>query len=95
MSDKTPIVHDDDNPEWTDEDFARARSAAAMPAGLLAAFPNTGKRGRPLGSTKTAAKRQVTLRLDPDVLEGFKAGGPGWQSRINDALRNSLYLKTP
>jgi uncharacterized protein (DUF4415 family) len=32
-------------------------------------------------------KEQVTLRIDQDVLEYFQEGGPGWQDRINDALR--------
>jgi len=32
-------------------------------------------------------KEQVTLRIDQDVLEHFQSGGPGWQDRINDALR--------
>jgi uncharacterized protein (DUF4415 family) len=32
-------------------------------------------------------KQQVTLRLDQDVLNSFRATGPGWQSRINAALR--------
>jgi uncharacterized protein (DUF4415 family) len=42
-------------------------------------------RGRPLGS---GSKEQVTLRLDSQVLEKFKATGSGWQTRINDALRD-------
>ena len=33
------------------------------------------------------AKEQVTLRLDRDVLDFFQEGGPGWQDRINAALR--------
>ena len=33
------------------------------------------------------AKEQVTLRLDRDVLDHFQDGGPGWQDRINEALR--------
>jgi len=40
-------------------------------------------RGRPLGSGK---KEQVTLRLDAQILEQFRATGSGWQTRINDAL---------
>jgi uncharacterized protein (DUF4415 family) len=32
-------------------------------------------------------REQVTLRLDRDVLDHFQQGGPGWQDRINDALR--------
>src|SRR5712691_4829658 len=44
-------------------------------------------RGRPpLG----APKKLVSLRLDQDVIERFRAGGPGWQSRINAALRKYL-----
>jgi uncharacterized protein (DUF4415 family) len=34
-------------------------------------------------------KEQVTLRIDQDVLEHFREGGPGWQDRINDALRKA------
>ena len=32
-------------------------------------------------------KELVSLRIDQDVLEHFQEGGPGWQDRINDALR--------
>jgi uncharacterized protein (DUF4415 family) len=35
------------------------------------------------------AKEQVALRIDRDVLEHFQASGPGWQDRINDALRKA------
>ena len=42
---------------------------------------------------KTAAvpgvREQVTLRIDQDVLEWFQEGGPGWQDRINEALRKA------
>lgn len=34
-------------------------------------------------------KEQVTLRIDQDVLEFFQEGGPGWQDRINEALRKA------
>jgi uncharacterized protein (DUF4415 family) len=34
-------------------------------------------------------KEQVTLRIDQDVLAYFQEGGPGWQDRINDALRKA------
>ena len=43
------------------------------------------RRGRPLGS---GTKTQITLRLDSDVVEKFKASGDGWQTRINDALKS-------
>ncbi len=41
--------------------------------------------GRPQGSGK---KEQVTLRIDAEILEQFRATGNGWQTRINDALRD-------
>jgi uncharacterized protein (DUF4415 family) len=43
------------------------------------------RRGRPLGS---GTKIQVTLRLDVEVVEKFRATGDGWQTRINDALKS-------
>ena len=44
---------------------------------------------------KTAApgvREQVTLRIDQDVLEHYQASGPGWQDRINAALRKAAGL---
>ena len=43
------------------------------------------RRGRPLGS---GSNTQVTLRLDVEVLEKFRASGDGWQTRINEALKS-------
>lgn len=43
--------------------------------------------GRPAGS---AAKEQVSIRYDKDILAAFRATGPGWQRRMNDALREWL-----
>lgn len=34
-------------------------------------------------------KEMVSLRIDKDVLEHFQEDGPGWQDRINDALRKA------
>lgn len=42
------------------------------------------RRGRPKSASP---KEAVNLRLDADVLEHFRKAGPGWQSRINEALR--------
>jgi uncharacterized protein (DUF4415 family) len=38
------------------------------------------------------AKEMVSLRLDRDVLDVFQADGPGWQDRINAALRKAAGL---
>jgi len=48
------------------------------------------ERGRPPIDTP---KKLVSLRLDQDVIDRFRAGGPGWQSRINAALRKHLWDK--
>ncbi|MGE7371328.1 BrnA antitoxin family protein [Neorhizobium sp. NPDC001467] len=57
-----------------------AAEALFAPAKKVAA-PAVEKRAPP------AVKEQVTLRLDSAVIEYFQEGGPGWQDRINDALR--------
>ena len=36
------------------------------------------------------AKEMVSLRIDCDVLDQFQKDGPGWQDRINDALRKAV-----
>jgi uncharacterized protein (DUF4415 family) len=46
-------------------------------------------RGRPRCD---APKQRITIRLSPDVLAKFKAGGKGWQTRVDLALRD--WLKT-
>ncbi len=43
----------------------------------------------PQAAALPGAKEQVSLRLDRDVLDFFQAGGPGWQDRINAALRKA------
>ena len=49
------------------------------------------RRGRP-PMLPSKRKRQVTINLDPDVVEAAKAGGAGWQTRINAALRRHFGL---
>lgn len=73
-----------DNPEWTAEDFAKA-----VP--FTQAFPELAAKMRAgRGPQKAPTKISTTIRLSPDVLQHFKAGGPGWQSRIDEALRNAI-----
>ena len=52
------------------------------------------RRGRPHGTTKADAKRAVTIRYSQEVLDAFRASGPGWQVRMNDALRDWLRTHT-
>jgi uncharacterized protein (DUF4415 family) len=78
---------DDENPEWTEEDFRQARPALEVIAELFgddAAAAMKRGRGRP---PKEHRKINQTLRLDPDVLEAYRVEGSGWQARINEVLR--------
>ncbi|WP_304167416.1 BrnA antitoxin family protein [Phenylobacterium aquaticum] len=76
-----PDLDDPDNPEWTEEMFARAWTVETAPPEFRELFR------KPLGRPKAERpKVAVKLRLDQDVVEHFKAGGPGWQTRINAAL---------
>lgn len=80
------IASDSDNPEWTNEDFAKAKPfAEAFPALAKEMRKNAG--GRPKSANPKVA---VSLRLDRDIVEKFRATGPGWQTRINEALRRAV-----
>jgi uncharacterized protein (DUF4415 family) len=88
---KEPMF-DDDNPEWTEEDFAKATTydppirATELTPKILAGIARR-------GAQKAPTKVAVSIRLSPDVVAHFKAKGPGWQSRIDDALRKVARLK--
>jgi uncharacterized protein (DUF4415 family) len=53
------------------------------------------RRGRPAGSKKAGAKQAVTIRYSPEVLSAFRASGPGWQARVDGALKDWLRTHTP
>lgn len=81
--------NDADIPELTAEDFRRMRPAREVlreQFGEKIAARLLRPRGRP---PKADPKAQVTLRLDAEVLQHFKAGGPGWQTRINAVLKRA------
>ena len=71
---KSYLTADDEVKELDDEWFATADLYFGQT--LI-------RRGRPKGS---GTKQQITLRLDQSVIDAFRQTGPGWQSRINDAL---------
>jgi uncharacterized protein (DUF4415 family) len=77
------IASDPDAPEATDEELAHpmtfAESLPEMAAALRKRLGGRPKLDRP--------KKAVHIRLDQDVIDKFKATGPGWQTRINDALK--------
>ena len=81
-----PKKGSDDNPGWTDADFARAVPFAQLPESLQEKLASVRRRG----PQKKPTKVRTALRLSPEVLEHFKSGGPGWQTRIDDALRATI-----
>lgn len=69
-----PSLVDDDNPEWTVQDAAAAKRFVELPAAL-----QTKLRGRPKSAQ---VKARLTVRVEPQALERWRASGPGWQTRL-------------
>ncbi len=63
-------------------------SAIKTHGGGVAATLTELRNVRRRGAQKTPVKVPTTIRLDADVLEALKASGKGWQTRVNDALRD-------
>jgi uncharacterized protein (DUF4415 family) len=81
------IALDPDNPELTEEEFKLARPFAEVFPELAASIKRA--RGRP---AMERPRKVVSLRMDQDVLDKFRATGKGWQSRVNEALRKASGL---
>lgn len=83
-----PELIDDDNPELTEEWFARARPASEVLPELFGAEAVAHllkpKRGRPPNAER---KRATNIRLSPEVLAYFRGTGPGWQTRVDEVLK--------
>jgi uncharacterized protein (DUF4415 family) len=79
------IAADTDNPEWTADDFKRAKPFAEV-------FPEFAESRRARGLQKEPTKVAVSLRLSREVVERFKADGPGWQTRMDEALKKAAGL---
>jgi len=77
-------LSDPDCPPLTEEDFAAARPFMHFGAHYLGA-------GSRIGRPPSAVKRPtLNMRVDPDVLQHLRAGGKGWQTRVNTLLREAM-----
>lgn len=85
MKKPDPYMTDEDNPEWSDEDFKSAVPARLLHPDLVEAWESRQRGQR--GPQKGPVKEAISLRVDKDVLAAFRATGDGWQSRMNAALR--------
>jgi uncharacterized protein (DUF4415 family) len=80
---------DADNPEWTRDDFAKAKvPGEILPADVLSKF------GKHRGPQKAPKKVPVSIRLSPIVVSHFRRQGPGWQARIDAALTKIVKKET-
>lgn len=79
----TEWIDPDDAPPLTDEFFERADEYVG---------DTLVRRGRPRAGQR---KVSTTIRLSPEVLERFRASGPGWQTRIDAALKDWLKTHAP
>ena len=78
------IADDPDTFELDQEWFAGAKlTSEVLPHILENRHPTRGKQ-------KSPTKQDTHIRLDPDIIEHFKQGGRGWQTRINDSLREMV-----
>lgn len=81
-----------------EEDAAITKSAMADPDTFhptdenLKRFARIAVRGRPMGS---GHKTQITIRFDDDIISSFKKTGTGWQTRMNEALKEWLKHHKP
>ena len=78
--------------ELTCEDFALARPLAEVMSPEFVKMVTEHQAQRKRGKQKKPTKQPVTLRLSPEVLEAFRATGQGWQTRIDEVLRE--YVQT-
>ncbi|HTJ56843.1 MAG TPA: BrnA antitoxin family protein [Devosiaceae bacterium] len=73
-------VDPDDAPELTEEWFQQADQYEGE---------KLVRRGRPPAEKPKTA---ISIRVDAEVLERFRAAGPGWQGRMNEVLRKAVGL---
>jgi uncharacterized protein (DUF4415 family) len=82
------IAADPGNREWTDDDFRRARPAKeVLPPAVYAGLVAINRRAGVRGPQKAPTKVQTAIRFDPDVLAALRATGRGWQTKVNDVMR--------
>ncbi|NDD15009.1 MAG: hypothetical protein EB072_20850 [Betaproteobacteria bacterium] len=77
--------------ELTEADLALFRPAKeVLPPHVYEGLIEMNRRAGVRGPQKAPTKTRVSIRLSPEVVSAFKAGGRGWQSRIDAALKEWL-----
>jgi uncharacterized protein (DUF4415 family) len=84
MANRKPLIDDEGEVrEITADDIANFKPFSALPA----AEQNVLLKLRRRGPQKAPRKVPVSIRLSPDVADGLRATGSGWQNRADEALR--------
>jgi uncharacterized protein (DUF4415 family) len=91
MANRKPLVDEDGEVrEITAADFSLFKPFSALPSAEQKVLLNLRKRG----PQKAPKKVPISIRLSPDVAEGLRATGNGWQVRADEALRSWLARQT-
>lgn len=80
---------DEDNPEWTEVDFSKAKRLSDLSEPLQTKLRSLGR------SKSERAKERISIHLSPNVVDAFRATGSGWQTRIDAALNDWLKKHDP
>ena len=81
---RADMIEVSDSPEITAEEMAKARPFSEV-------FPELAESAKRVrGKQKAPTKQLVSLRLDREVIDAFKSKGAGWQSLINETLKNAV-----
>ena len=87
MINQLPLTNaDGEVRELTEADFKNAVPFSALPESLQTTL--LGLKGR--GKQQSPTKVLTTVRFDRDVLDAFRSTGRGWQTRMNEALKEWL-----
>lgn len=90
MANRLPLTDEEGEVrELTEEDFKHFRPAAeVLPPSLLKKLGIRGPQKAPL-------KERITIRLSREVVERFRATGSGWQTRMDEALKEWIKAHPP
>lgn len=97
MSKRLPMIDPEGEVrELTSEEMRKFRPAAdVLPADFLAGLAVLKKQRGARGPQKTPTKVPTTIRFDAEVLAALKASGRGWQTRVNQAMKEWLKSRSP
>jgi uncharacterized protein (DUF4415 family) len=87
MANRKPLIDEDGEArEITDEDVALFKPFSTLPKAEQRVLLSVRRRG----PQRTPRKVPISIRLSPDVADGLRATGNGWQGRADEVLRSWL-----